>query len=88
MRACNSRTTGREIYYSLEFEKMKEMLAVLPDTTHVTLMNRMSTIVPMVNDFSCEASKAVINGTGLQSHCPRKHDLSSGVWVHPQSPLA
>ena len=26
-------------------------LAVLPDTTHVTLMNRMSTIVPMVNDF-------------------------------------
>src|SRR6267143_1457978 len=26
-------------------------LAILPDTTHVTLMNRMSTIVPMVNDF-------------------------------------
>jgi pimeloyl-ACP methyl ester carboxylesterase len=26
-------------------------LAVLPDTTHVTLVNRMSTIVPMVNDF-------------------------------------
>lgn len=26
-------------------------LAVLPDTTHVTLMQRMSTIVPMVNDF-------------------------------------
>ena len=26
-------------------------LAVLPDTTHVTLINRMSTIVPMVNDF-------------------------------------
>jgi hypothetical protein len=23
----------------------------LPDTTHVTLMNRMTTIVPMVNDF-------------------------------------
>ena len=26
-------------------------LAVLPDTTHVTLMNRWQTIVPMVNDF-------------------------------------
>jgi hypothetical protein len=26
-------------------------LAILPDTTHVTLMNRMGIIVPMVNDF-------------------------------------
>ena len=26
-------------------------LAILPGTTHVTLMNRMSTIVPMINDF-------------------------------------
>jgi pimeloyl-ACP methyl ester carboxylesterase len=26
-------------------------LAILPDTTHVTLINRMTTIVPMVNDF-------------------------------------
>jgi pimeloyl-ACP methyl ester carboxylesterase len=26
-------------------------LAILPDSTHVTLMNRTSTIVPMVNDF-------------------------------------
>ena len=26
-------------------------LAILPDTTHVTLMQRMATIVPMVNDF-------------------------------------
>lgn len=26
-------------------------LAIIPNTTHVTLMNRMSTIVPMVNDF-------------------------------------
>lgn len=26
-------------------------LAILPDTTHVTLMNRMSTIVPLINDF-------------------------------------
>ena len=26
-------------------------LAILPDTTHVTLMNRMGIIVPMINDF-------------------------------------
>ena len=26
-------------------------LAILPDSTHVTLMNRMTTIVPMINDF-------------------------------------
>ncbi len=26
-------------------------LAILPDTTHVTLMNRMTTIVPMIKDF-------------------------------------
>jgi pimeloyl-ACP methyl ester carboxylesterase len=26
-------------------------LAILPDTTHVTLMNRLTTIIPMVNDF-------------------------------------
>jgi pimeloyl-ACP methyl ester carboxylesterase len=26
-------------------------LAIIPDTTHVTLMNRMSIIIPMVNDF-------------------------------------
>lgn len=26
-------------------------LAILPDTTHVTLMDRKSTIIPMVNDF-------------------------------------
>jgi hypothetical protein len=26
-------------------------LAILPDTTHVTLMQRIPIIVPMVNDF-------------------------------------
>jgi len=26
-------------------------LAILPNTTHVTLMNRMTTIIPMVNEF-------------------------------------
>jgi len=26
-------------------------LAILPNTTHVTLMDRMTTIVPMINDF-------------------------------------
>ncbi len=31
--------------------RSESRLAVLPNTTHVTLMNRMTTIVPMVNDF-------------------------------------
>ncbi len=31
--------------------RVASRLAILPDTTHVTLMNRMTTIVPMVNDF-------------------------------------
>ena len=31
--------------------RVDSRLAILPDTTHVSLMNRMSTIVPMINDF-------------------------------------
>ena len=31
--------------------RAESRLAILPDTTHVTLMARMTTIVPMVNDF-------------------------------------
>ena len=31
--------------------RSESRLAILPNTTHVTLMNHMSTIVPMVNDF-------------------------------------
>jgi len=31
--------------------RSESRLAILPNTTHVTLMNRMTTIVPMVNDF-------------------------------------
>jgi pimeloyl-ACP methyl ester carboxylesterase len=31
--------------------RAESRLAILPDTTHVTLMNRRSTIVPLVNDF-------------------------------------
>ena len=31
--------------------RTESRLAILPDTTHVTLMNRMTTIVPMINDF-------------------------------------
>jgi pimeloyl-ACP methyl ester carboxylesterase len=31
--------------------RSESRLAILPGTTHVTLMNRMSTIVPMINDF-------------------------------------
>ncbi len=31
--------------------RVESRLAILPDTTHVTLMNRMTTIVPMINNF-------------------------------------
>jgi hypothetical protein len=31
--------------------RSESRLVILPNTTHVTLMMRMSTIVPMVNDF-------------------------------------
>ena len=31
--------------------RSESRVAILPNTTHVTLMMRMSTIVPMVNDF-------------------------------------
>jgi hypothetical protein len=31
--------------------RSESRLAILPDTTHVTLMNRSQTIVPMINDF-------------------------------------
>ena len=33
------------------YPRPESRLAILPDTTHVTLMNRMETIIPMVNDF-------------------------------------
>jgi hypothetical protein len=31
--------------------RSQSRLAVLPDTTHVTLMEKGNTIIPMVNDF-------------------------------------
>jgi pimeloyl-ACP methyl ester carboxylesterase len=44
------RLKGGEIHGDLR-PRSASRLAILPDTTHVTLMQRMSTIVPMVNDF-------------------------------------
>jgi len=44
------RLKGDEIYGDLR-PRSASRLAILPDTTHVTLMNRMTTIVPMINDF-------------------------------------
>jgi len=31
--------------------RSESRLAILPDTTHVTLVNRMSMLIPMINDF-------------------------------------
>ncbi len=44
------RLKGDEIYGDLR-PRSASMLAILPDTTHVTLMQRVNVIVPMVNDF-------------------------------------
>ena len=44
------RLKGGEIHGDMR-PRSASRLAILPDTTHVTLMNRMTTIVPMVNDF-------------------------------------
>jgi hypothetical protein len=44
------RLKGEEVFGDMR-PRSASRLAVLPDTTHVTLMERMSVIVPMVNDF-------------------------------------
>ena len=44
------RLKGGEIHGDMR-PRSASRLAILPDTTHVTLMQRMSVIVPMVNDF-------------------------------------
>jgi pimeloyl-ACP methyl ester carboxylesterase len=44
------RLKGEEIFGDMR-PRSASRLAVLPDTTHVTLMERMPVIVPMVNDF-------------------------------------
>jgi pimeloyl-ACP methyl ester carboxylesterase len=44
------RLKGGEVFGDMR-PRSTSRLAILPDTTHVTLMNRMSTIATMVNDF-------------------------------------
>jgi hypothetical protein len=44
------RLKGGEIHGDMR-QRSASRLAILPDTTHVTLMQRMTVIVPMVNDF-------------------------------------
>ncbi len=44
------RLKGDEIFGDMR-PRPASRLAVLPNTTHVTLMERMPVIVPMVNDF-------------------------------------
>ena len=58
---------GLKMYYEVRgsgepvvllHEAFASRLAILPNTTHVTLMQRISVIVPMVDDFR-EAAKAM-----------------------------
>jgi pimeloyl-ACP methyl ester carboxylesterase len=44
------RLKGGEVHGDMR-PRSASRLAILPDTTHVTLMNRRQTIIPMVNDF-------------------------------------
>lgn len=44
------RLKGGEVFGDLR-PRSASRLAILPNTTHVTLMERMAVIVPMVNDF-------------------------------------
>ena len=44
------RLKGGDIHGDMR-PRPESRLAILPDTTHVTLMNRMTTIVPMISDF-------------------------------------
>jgi pimeloyl-ACP methyl ester carboxylesterase len=44
------RLKGGEVHGDMR-PRSASRLAILPDTTHVTLLNRTQTIVPMVNDF-------------------------------------
>src|SRR5262249_49020906 len=44
------RLKGHEIHGDLQ-PRSASRLAILPNTTHVTLMERLGVIVPMVNDF-------------------------------------
>ena len=44
------RLKGGEVHGDMR-PRSASRLAILPDTTHVTLLNRRQTIVPMVNDF-------------------------------------
>ena len=44
------RLKGREIFGDLQ-PRSESRLAILPDTTHVTLMEKSKTIIPMINDF-------------------------------------
>jgi pimeloyl-ACP methyl ester carboxylesterase len=51
------RLKGGEVHGDMR-PRSASRLAILPDTTHVTLMSRIPTIVPMVNDFlDAKASK-------------------------------
>jgi pimeloyl-ACP methyl ester carboxylesterase len=44
------RLKGREIFGDLQ-PRSESRLAILPNTTHVTLMEKSKTIIPMINDF-------------------------------------
>lgn len=67
------RIKGEEIMGDMR-PRSKSRLAIIPNTTHVTLMQRASTIVPMVNDFlgaSTVAQPAAPNQAAEEKHAAK-----------------
>ncbi|MGH7175835.1 MAG: alpha/beta fold hydrolase, partial [Tepidisphaeraceae bacterium] len=55
------RLKGGEVHGDMK-PRSESRLAILPNTTHVTLMQRMSIIVPMVNDFLDAKPQTEVDG--------------------------
>jgi hypothetical protein len=59
------RLKGDEIFGDMR-PRSESRLAVPPDTTHITLMEKRDAIIPMVNDFhDAESQKNKVGRNGL-----------------------
>jgi pimeloyl-ACP methyl ester carboxylesterase len=63
------RLKGDEIFGDMR-PRSESRLAILPNTTHITLMERMPVIVPMVNDFF--DAKPATTASSKRDHAKRK----------------
>lgn len=79
------RLKGGEIHGDLRprsASRSASRLAILPDTTHVTLMERREIIVPMINSFfGCEAVAAFVRTRRVDAVWERMLEWSIGKLV-------